>query len=362
MVCLLPTLMSNPAWALEKRVFTDASGRTVKVLPVIDHVICSGAGCLRLLTYLQAQDRVVAVDDVERRSSRFDARPYSLANPQFKRLPLFGEFRGHDHPELILSLKVLPQVIFKTYGTMGHDPEELQQKTGIPVLVLEYGDLGNHRKVLYRSLRLIGQVMGKADRAEQVIAFFESGIQDLYRRTFNVPGLERGRCFVGGIAFRGPHGFQSTEPGYPPFDFINAENVAYDPGSAAKNLRHSNVSKENLLVWDPDILFLDLATLQMGDNAGGLYELKTDPVYRHLGAVKRGAVYGLLPYNWYAQNFGSILVNAYVAGKLIYPERFTDVDPERKADEIYSFLVGKPVFGDMNRSFGNLAFKKIPLH
>jgi iron complex transport system substrate-binding protein len=126
-----------------------------------------------------------------------------------------------------------------------------------------------------------------------------------------------------------------------------------------KDEGQTNVAKEKIIEWDPEILFLDLSTLQMGDKAGGLFELKTDPAYRTLGAVQRGQVYGVLPYNWYAQNFGSILTDAYFIGKLLYPHRFGDINPEAKADEIYTFLVGKPVFKEMDRMFQGMVFKKI---
>ena len=126
-----------------ERVVIDAARREVKVPDRIERVICSGSGCLRLLTYLQAQNLIVAVDDIEKRRQPFDARPYALANPQFKEYPLFGEFRGYDNPELIMALNPQPQVIFKTFSTMGHDPEKLQKKTSLPVVVLEYGDLSS---------------------------------------------------------------------------------------------------------------------------------------------------------------------------------------------------------------------------
>ena len=114
-------------------------------------------------------------------------------------------------------------------------------------------------------------------------------------------------------------------------------------------------------MWDPGFLFMDLSTLQMGNESGALHELKTDPAYQGLTAVRNGRVYGLLPYNWYTQNFGSILANAYFLGKLFFPERFTDVDPSAMADELYLFLTGKAVFKQMNGAFGGLAFKRIIL-
>ena len=343
------------------RTVTDAYGRQVEIPHTVEHVICSGPGALRLLTYLQCQSKIVAVDDMEKRRPQFDARPYALANPGFKEYPVFGEFRGHDHPELILTLEPLPQVIFKTYPTMGHDPVELFRKTGIPVVVLDYGNLGERRAELYRSLRIMGEVMGASARAEAVIAFLEETIADLHRRTADIAENLRPSCFVGGIAYRGPHGFQSTEPTYPPFAFVHARNLAHDRSLGEKALQHSSVAKEKIVVWDPEFLFLDLSTLQMGESAGGLFELKTDPAYRGLTAVRQGRVYGVLPYNWYTRNFGSILANAYFIGKRLYPERFADIDSAEKADEIYKFLVGQPVFAVMNAAFGHLAFTPVPL-
>ncbi len=359
---LVLLLAVGTATCLAERTFTDSLGRQVAVPDTVDKVICSGPGSLRLLTYLQAQDMIVGVDDIETRRSRFDARPYAMANPQFKKKPLFGEFRGFDNPELILTLEPQPQVILKTYSSsMGYDPVELQEKTGIPVVALNYGDLGKLRPDFYASLRLMGEIVGKKERAEKVIDFFDKEIADLKKRTADIPADKQPSVFLGGVAFKGPHGFQSTEPTYPPFQFINANNLAYDPAMSKKELRQSDIAKEKIVAWNPDYLFLDLATLQLGNEAGGLYELRSDPAYQSLSAVKNGKVYGLLPYNWYTKNYGSILANAYFIGKLLYPERFKDVDPAAKADEIYTFLVDKPVFNQMNEAFQGLAYQPVPM-
>ncbi|SHI04994.1 iron ABC transporter substrate-binding protein [Desulfofustis glycolicus] len=343
------------------RTVIDALDRKVTVPDRVERVICSGPGCLRLLTFLQAEELVVAVDDIESKRNTFDARPYALAISRYQTLPIFGQFRGHDNPELILSLSPGPQVIFKTYSTMGHDPVELQQKTGIPVVVLNYGNLSSLRNQFYQTLQLMGIVLGREQRAEELIDFFDATITDLQQRTATVPADQRPSVLLGGVAFKGPHGFNSTEPTYPPFQFVNAYNLAYDEAMTAKELSNTTIAKEQIVVWDPDILFLDLSTLQMGDEAGGLYELQNDPAYRTLTAVREDRVYGVLPYNWYTSNHGSILANAYYVGSVLYPERFADIDPRRTADDIYSFLVGRPVFDEMNRLFGDLAFAAIPL-
>ncbi len=344
---------------------TDAQGRTAMLADTVTKVLCSGSGCLRLLTYLQAQDMAVAVDDIEGRRRQFDARPYALANPQFKKLPIFGEFRGKDNPELIMTLKEPPDVILKvvstTQGGAGLEPEKLQQKTGIPVFVLSYGNLAEQREELFAALRLMAAVVGKKQRAEELIGYFQRSIDDLRQRTEGIPEERKPRVYLGGVAYAGPHGFQSTEPTYPPFRFTRARNLADGANATVKEQNNTDIAKEKIIEWNPDILFLDLATLQLGDKAGGLHELKTDPAYQTLTAVQQGRVYGLLPYNWYNQNFECILANAYFIGKLLYPERFADIDPAAKADEIFTFMVGKPVFAEMNGQFGNLAYKMVPL-
>jgi len=64
----------------------------------------------------------------------------------------------------------------------------------------------------------------------------------------------------------------------------------------------------------------------------------------------------LLPYNFYATNIGTALADAYHIGKVLYPEQFKDIDLEKKADEIYTFLLGKPLYREMKDEFGG--FKK----
>jgi len=357
---MLLSLFVLPGFAHEhERVeIIDAWGRVVSVPANVDKVICSGAGCLRYLVYLQGQDMVVGVDSLEKRQSRIDSRPYAIAHPELKEKPLFGEFRGYDNPELILSLDPQPQVIFKTYGNSGYDPDELQNRTGIPVVVLNYGHLVTKREDVNNALSLMGKIIGREKRAEEVIAFFDGVIDDLKRRTGDIPVEKRPSCYVGGIAYKGPHGITSTEPNYPPFRFVNAFNIASGGRQEGQQVVYS---PESLLVNDPNKIFIDLSTTKGEKEKDALFQLATEPQYQVLKAVKNGEVYGVLPYNWYTQNHGSILANAYYIGKVLYPERFKDVDPAQKADEIYKFLVGEAVFEKLNATFGGMAFKKINL-
>ena len=331
---------------------TDSLGREVTVPKNPESVVCSGSGTLRLLVYLEAQDKIVGVDDIEIEEQELEGRPYALANPQLKNYPLIGEYRGADDPEKIIACN--PQVIFKSNPTSASEIDELQDKTGIPVVALTYGSLSVERPDLYQSLTIMGEVMGKEDRAKDVIEFFNSSIADLNTRTESVAEDDKISTYVGGISYRGPHGFQSTEPSYPPFVFVNAYNVAGEMGT-----EHADVAKEKIIEWNPEALFVDLGTLQTTPSA--IDELKTDESYQTLDAVKSDKVYGVLPYNYYASNYGSVLADSYYVGSVLYPDQFADIDPAEKADEIYTFLVGEPVFDELNAYYDNLGFTQIKL-
>ncbi|MCT8338087.1 iron ABC transporter substrate-binding protein [Methanoculleus sp. Afa-1] len=352
---------TNPT-AGETVTITDGFGRAVAVPSSPESVVCSGSGCLRYLVYLQGQDLVIGVDDIEKREQAIEGRPYALAHgSQFKDLPLIGEFRGKDDPEKIIGIG--PDIIFKTgstgtaYGTSAAEADKLQGRTGIPVVAFAYGSPRNdaEKAEMYTGLRVMGETLGKEDRAEEVIAYIEATVADLEARTADIPEAEQKEAYVGGVSSAGAHGIISTEPAYPPFLWVNARNAAAGLGTA-----HADVAKEALVDWDPEYLFIDVGTIQT-ESDGAIGELKNDPALQGLSAAKEGRVYGVLPYNFYSANYETTLADAYFIGKTLYPDRFADIDPEEKADEIYTFFLGKPVFADLNSQYRDLGFAKIPL-
>ena len=72
-----------------------------------------------------------------------------------------------------------------------------------------------------------------------------------------------------------------------------------------------------------------------------------DASYNVLTAVKDNRLFGVLPYNWYTANYGTVLADAYYIGSVLYPDEFSDIDPVEKADEIYRQLVGRGVYSEM---------------
>ena len=319
---------------------TDSLGRSVDVPKDVERVVGLEAGTLRLLVYLECTDLVVGVEDEEYNGGR----PYNYAQPELAELPSIGPIHGGD-AELIMAQK--PDVILWTFTTEG-DADDLQKKTGIPVVALDYGDLGVNRDHFFDSLRLVGKVMDRSKRAEVLVGYFEEVIEDLDERTKDIPDAQKMSVYVGGIGYRGAHGILSTEPDYEPVAFVNGKNVAGDLGT-----EHAFIDKEKLLEWDPDIILADQAGSAL------IKEDLKDQAYANIDAVKNGNVFGVMPYNYYAANYGTILADAYYIGVLLFPEQFDDINPEAKADEIYQELVGTGVYEDMEQTYGG--FGKIVL-
>lgn len=364
---LLVALFAVPACVADdsaaKKTITDGYGRTVTIPADVKEVLCSGSGCLRYLTYLEGQDLIVGVDSIEKEPQTMDARGYAHLNPQFKDYPLFGEFRGKDDPEKIIG--IAPQMIFKTglsgsgtvASTNAEEGDKLSQKTDIPVVMFPYGSLrdSKEQKEMFDSLRLMGDIIGNKERADELISYIEETIADLKSRTDDIPESEVKTAYVGGISYAGAHGIISTEPAYPPFLWINVKNAAGKMGT-----QHADVAKEAIVDWDPEYLFMDVGTLQM-DNEGGIGELRSDPALQGLSALKEGNIYGVLPYNFYSTNYENIIIDAYFIGKTIYPDRFEDVDVKAKGDEIMTMFLGESPLGKINSQYKNMGLTQISI-
>ena len=324
----------------------------------IDRIYCSG-GTLRLAVYLDCVDKVVAVDTNEKNiGERGTLKAYLAAHPVLQDLPIGGETSGRDSPELLLSLEPMPQLIIRADTGGGYDPRELTRRTGIPVLLIPMRCITAGREEFDAGLRLLGTVLGKEARAEALIEFFDKEIADIQERVQNCNN-PKPLVYVGGVSYGGSHGFNSSEAGYPPFVIAGAESpIKANAHEQTLGKRHTMLAKEKILEWNPEILFLDLGTLYLG-GASGLTELKNDSAYRSLSAVQRGKVYALLPNTFYFVNHDAVLANAWYVAKVLYPEQFLDIEPKKKADEIFTFLVGSPVFDELNAELEHLVFEQI---
>lgn len=326
---------------------TDLVGREVEVPAEVDSIVALGPGTLRLVVYAGGAPYVTGVEQFEQNSAI--GRPYWLANPDLAALPVVGQGGPNNAPDPEKLLTINPDVIFSTYFSDAAGADELQEKTGIPVVVLSYGTIGFGITAIFgepiqNSLALVGHVIGTEEKAQASIDFILAAEADLQKRTASIPDDGKLSIYVGGLGSKGAHGIESTQGQYALLDVINAVNVADAAGQAGSVM----VDKEALLDWDPDVIVVD-----QGGIASVLEDVEKNPVfYQSLTAVQNGQVYGQLPYNYYSTNLDTAMANAYYLGSLLYPEAFADIDPVAKADEIYTAMVGIAVYDQMAADFG----------
>jgi iron complex transport system substrate-binding protein len=346
LLLLIGFVITNPCAAMEKLSVTDMAGRKVTLPQNPERVICISPGTLRLIIYLEAKSSVVGVEDIERRFPK--TRPYWVGNSELSRLPSIGPGGPNTinkEPDLEKVLAVDPDVVFISYMDKGK-ADSLQDKIGIPIIILSYGPFGTFNEVIYDSIRVVGRILDRQARAEAVIDFIEDSREDLHSRVYGFPEDEKPAVYIGGIGFKGTHGIESTETLYAPFEWVKARNMAMSQGKRG----HLFISKETILSWNPDMIFIDSG----GNELVRQDYVKKPDFYEGLKAFKARRVHLLHSFNWYMTNIGTVTADAYAVGKILYPGRFKDVNLAAKADEIYGFLVGKPVYEHMAKTFGHL--------
>lgn len=354
-VAALLLVLLSPAGQADAagRTVTDAAGRTVTVPATVSRIVCLGPGSLRLIAYLGATDKLVGIERFE--IAQKTGRPYRLAHPELLNLPVVGPGGPksiNQEPDLEAVLTARPEVVF-TSAMDGAVAQAIQDKLGIAVVALSYGAFARYDPKVFDSLRLAATILDREQRAQAVVDFLVAAEADVRARAARgaaAPGYRRPTVYVGGTGLRGAHGLTSTDHPYAPLDWLDADNLARrvtDDG-------HAFIDREQLLAFDPDILFIDAAGLSLVAD-----ECSRQPEFcGALRAVRQGRVYLLYPFTNYLTNLDTIVVDAYAAGKRLYPEAFADVDPAEKADAVYAFLVGRPVYGQMAADFGALG--KVP--
>ena len=312
--------------AQNTRTITDGAGRQVEVPEKVESIICVGVGALRYTCYVGAADLVVGVEDYEVKPGM--SRLYNHVNfDKFKDLPVIGT-NGQPYTEEIINLA--PDVIvMSAYASV--EADDLQAKTGTPVVVVPGSDT-TLDAAAYETIHIMGQLYGMETRATELTDYLQTIQKDLDDRTKDIPESEKPSVYVGGVSFKGHHGFEGTEAGYGPFALIHAKNLADTTGQTGA----FNIDLEQVLSWDPEILFVDFNGMALINEDYA----KNPDYYNALTAVQEGKVYSEISFRSNASNLETALADAYYAACVMYPEQFRDVDPVAKAEEIFETLLG----------------------
>jgi iron complex transport system substrate-binding protein len=306
----------------EKIKIKDCAGREVivpaKVEKVVDLAILDGT---RTMIVLGVEDMLVGTNDrvkdyVYGEKGKGNWLPQKKAAPQLKDIPCVGNYK-EPNEELIMSLN--PDIILG-YGSAADVADSLTEKTGIPVVCISTSGCLD-----FEMLRLVGKIVGKKERAEELISYAKEKIAETTKVTLQIPGAEKVKVFYWG--WPDPDAPRTFAP-YDPIDLAGGINVAME--AKVKPYEAYDVTKEQMAVWNPDIVLIHGGAK---DSRVPVDYVLSDPALQTMNAVKNKKVYNTRGFYIGWDPATGVCEVPYMA-KLFYPEKFKGLDVEKECNEI----------------------------
>lgn len=261
---------------------------------------------------------------------RFTDRELEFLPEGFGSLPYMGSLSGAGEIDREALIASDVQLIFSISGirlTAANisEAQKLQDQTGIPVLCVD----GSFDRIA-EAYRFLGDIFGLEKRAEELATYLERVYADVTRAVAQVP--EGGKTTL--YYAEGPLGLQ-TEPDVSQhaltFEIAGAANVAAVEEN--QGLGMSNVSLEQVIGWDPEVIIAWDAVVRGGADR----IIRSDGNWGVVRAVRDGRVYTMpnVPFAWCDRPPG---VNRFIGiqwvANMLYPDLY-DVDMVEVTQEFY---------------------------
>ncbi len=293
-----------------EKTITDHAGRSVTIPGNIEKVyFTSPVGMIMI--YTLAPEKMAGI------SMQLSENEKKYLLPEVCNLPYIGGMQMNAKINNEELLKADPDVVF----SIGPEPisdkekttaDKLQQQVNIPVIVLD-GSLESTEK----TFTFLGELLGVQDRAKALIAYCNQTLKEVSELSKTIPEDKKVKVYYA----EGPKGL-ATEPKTSShallFNMVNAQNVAEVAIKGTGGM--SNVSLEQVLKWDPDVIF------SWGTDRGGAYDqILASPDWNKISAVKNKKVYEIpnSPFNWVDRPPSvSRILGLKWLGATLYPDVF----------------------------------------
>lgn len=179
-------------------------------------------------------------------------------------------------PNVEEMLKVDPEVVIQ-WALKVEDYIEPLERVGLTVVGLGYGT----NEIERERVAIIGKIVNQEERANSLLAWQDSVRRDIEDRMSSIPLDRRSRMiFLDRFSSDGISVFGRDEFF---FQAAGVRNVAFEAGLNQPSVA---VNEEQLLAWDPDIVFMNYY-----DEEAKPDDLYDNPVLAGLSAVKARRVY-----------------------------------------------------------------------
>jgi iron complex transport system substrate-binding protein len=291
------------------RTITDMKGRSFNVADPIRGIALLGGPTGQVAFILGVQDKLCAVTNTLK-MSKLVREMY----PKIQGLPGPRTTSGSINVEELIQSN--PDIAIA--GDL--DGRIVLDKTRIPVAFLE-DSMGDGIVDMKREIRFYGYVFNTPDRAESYVAFLERIITMVTERTKDIPVSQRKRVFQGyspsHLVTLGGDTFMQER-----IELAGCLNAAKSVITIGKRTGlHAGlgeISMEQVLEWNPDILVINYGTPK---------DIINDPQWRHIQAVQNHQIYaqpaGVFIFN--RPTMESAVIFPLWLASIAYPERFNDI-------------------------------------
>jgi len=236
-------------------------------------------------------------------------------NPRIQNLPITGRLAGRAttasyekiiqlQPDLIIDIgNITP-----TYVDLA---KRVELQTHIPYLLID-GSLA----YLPKQIRQLSHILNVDERGEQLGSYADT----ILIKTKNIGNPRTNNQAIKVYSARGPDGLETGLKGSihtEVLEWVGAQNAAQEAG----NNIITRVSLEQLLTWQPDVI--------IASDANFYHNIKNDPRWNHIKAVKNGQVYLVpsTPFGWLdgPPSVNRLLRLSWLA-HILYPDKLTEVE------------------------------------
>ncbi len=329
-------------------VLIDIEGRKISLNKKATRIVdLTGLSGTRILIQLGAPQHIVGMTDAGMNVFKPESRTY---HPAQRALPSIAHgnitnIGDWKEPNAEKIIAVHPDVILVGWGGR-ESAEKIEQQTGVPAVCI--GRMDGHFD--YDRYRIIGKVIGEEQKAEEIISYLKQKISKITDITQSIPPDERKRVFFW-IVPR-PDADLRSNGIYDAIDYAGGINVA----ATKKGIGLYETSKEQLVAWNPDIIFAQSSHKKNVQESYADYltieQICEDPVLKATNAVKSKEVYYLRGprSDW---DTAIEATEVFYMAKLLYPEKFEDLNVEEEGNEILKKMYGvEDLYSDMSVNVG----------
>lgn len=326
----------------------DACGRAIFAPNKPKRIVAIGPGAGALTVYAEMSKKLVAREVYGKTNKTPHFCPCAYPK-NYGKMPIVYRNMPDSLPDYKAIIGVKPDLIIAS-GFNEKQINTIYQNTRVPIAAVTCGESSYmHFDSITQSLRLTGYVLKKEKNMQDIMNYMMKIRKELYDRTADVPAK---KVFVVSETYDQTGSAFTSERCYAYLKMLNLHNIA---ATTNRSLIYYSVSKVQLMNLQPEYIFIEFPLLK---NFEKDYR-KNMAFYNKIDAVKKGHVYTILPYNRFSASLENVLMNSYYIGKLLYPEKFQDINMKDISDEITEEFTGNDIYDKFmkkNPVFRNLQF------